>query len=136
MPLAELETKKLIKFTWLPEGITKEEPAEALVPKAGSMVDIIPYLQKRFNVSDSMVDRIRFFAAHGGKFHKELNLQYSVAGIQDFNQLYCEIVPEEEVEADLSVTRILGAFHFHKEPSKQHTQGVPFKFVVKKVSSK
>lgn len=132
MSLAELETKRLIKFTWLPEGITKEEPVETLVPKSGSMADIIPHIQKRFNITDDMVNRIRFFTAHVGKFHKDLALQYSVAGIQDYNQLYCEMVPEEEIEADLKVARILDCFHFHKEPSKQHTQGVPFKFVVKK----
>lgn len=44
--------------------------------------------------------------------------------------LYAEPIPAEE--SDLSDDYIIDAFHFHKEPSKPHTLGVPFKFVVKK----
>ncbi|KAF8540340.1 hypothetical protein BDD12DRAFT_734829 [Trichophaea hybrida] len=132
MSLAELETKKPLRFIWLPEGISKEEPAEALVPKAGTISDVIPYIMKRFNVSEQAVDRIRFFTSHAGKFHKEIPPNYSVVSFQEYTTLYCELVPEEEINCNLDVCRIIEAFHFQKEPSKTHNAGVPFKFVVKK----
>jgi len=132
MSLAELETKKPLRFVWLPEGISKEEQAEALVPKNGHISDVIPYVMKRFSVPEQSGNRIRFFSAHSGKFHKDIPLNYGVVGFQDYTTLYCELVPEEEVDCNLEVCRIIEAFHFQKEPSKTHNAGVPFKFVVKK----
>jgi ubiquitin carboxyl-terminal hydrolase 7 len=134
MSLAELETRKNLKFIWLADGITKEEPAETLVPKNGVMGDLIPYIQKRFGVSDQMVNRLRFFASNGGRYTKEFVHDFNVAAIHDYMTVYCEIVPEEELEMDLATSRTIEAFHYHKEPSKAHSQSVPFKFVVKKVS--
>lgn len=132
MSLAELETRRTMKFIWLGEGITKEESVEALVPKNGVMGDLIPYIQKRFNIADEVLPRIRFFRSHVGKYHKELISDFNVAAINDYMTLYCEIVPEEELHMDLATSRTIEAFHYHKEPSKVHTQSVPFKFVVKK----
>ncbi|KAI5780859.1 hypothetical protein EDC01DRAFT_257890 [Geopyxis carbonaria] len=131
MSLAELETKKILKFTYLPDGIAKEELCDALVPKSGSLADTIPTLQQRFGLSSEIVPRIRFFQAHLGKIHKEMPHGFSVAGMQDFTTLYAEIVPEEELAAGED-DRIIQAFHFQKEPSKVHSSGVPFTFVVKK----
>jgi ubiquitin carboxyl-terminal hydrolase 7 len=133
MPLAELETKRLIKFVWLPEGISKEEHVEALVPKNGTVADAVPYIQKRYNIDDSAAEKIRFFAAHAGKFHKDIPHVFNVAGIQEFMLLYAEIVPDEEHMANPEESRLIEAFHFQKEPSKPHTQGVPFQFLMKKV---
>lgn len=134
MSLAELETKKTIKFVWLPEGVAKEEATEYLVPKNGTVEDLIPHLLKKFNVSEqAAATRLRFFIAHQGKFQKEIPHNFGAAGIQDFTTLYAELVPQEELDADLEVCRMIEAFHFQKEPSKTHIQGVPFKFVVKKV---
>lgn len=133
MSLAELETKKPLKFFWLPEGISKEDYCEALVPKNGSFSDVLPYIMKKFNLPEQSLNRIRFFQSHSGKFRKEIPPDHSVVGLMDFTTLYAEIVPEEEIDCNLEVCRIIEAFHFHKEPSKIHTSGVPFKFVVKKV---
>lgn len=132
IPLSELETKKTLKLTWLNEGISKEELVEALVPKVGELADVIPTLQKKFKISDEDAGRIRFFQAHQGKINKELAHTFNVAGIQqDYMTLYGELVPLEEVEADIT-TKIIEAFHYSKEPSKVHNHGVPFRFVVKK----
>jgi ubiquitin carboxyl-terminal hydrolase 7 len=134
MSLAELETRKNVKFTWLTDGITREEPAESLVPKNGVMADLIPYIQKRFNVSDEQVPRIRFYSSHSGRYHKEYPLNFNVAALHDYMVVYGELVPQEESEMDLATARTIEAFHYHKEPSKVHSASVPFKFVVKKVS--
>jgi len=44
--------------------------------------------------------------------------------------LLVERIPDEEQDMD-EVDRYIYAFHFQKEPSKTHSFGIPFKFVVK-----
>jgi ubiquitin carboxyl-terminal hydrolase 7 len=130
--LAELETKRMFKFTWLPDGISKEEACETLVPKTGTISDLIPYLVNRYNLDTEQEQRIRFFTAHGGKFQKQLGRDYPVLQ-QDYNYVYAELMPEDELHFDPETSKLLEAFHFHKEPSKTHSTAVPFKFVIKKV---
>lgn len=132
LSLTELETKKLIKLCWLPEGIAKEEFLELLVPKNGQVQDIIPLLQKKLDIAEEKVQGIRFYESHVGKFHKELDPSFNVAGIQEYMSLFAEKIPEEELDM-AEEDRFIYAFHFQKEPSKAHSQGIPFKFVVKPV---
>ncbi|KAI9758437.1 MAG: hypothetical protein M4579_003067 [Chaenotheca gracillima] len=126
--LSELETKKLLKVTWLSEGITKDETFEILVAKNGVMGDIIPALKKKARLDDETASQIRLFEAHGYKIHKELQEDFSVASVNDFVTVYAEKMPQEELEAGKD-DRFISAFHFSKEPSKAH--GIPFIFLVK-----
>ncbi|KAF3940694.1 hypothetical protein ABW19_dt0201570 [Dactylella cylindrospora] len=128
MSLSELETKKLVKLNWITEGITKEETIELLVPKNGSMRDVLDLLQKKIGLSDEEVERVHFWETHAGKIYKDLDLLYGVAGINDFVNLHGEIETDENIPAD-DTERLIRCFHFSKEPSKSHN--VPFKFVVK-----
>lgn len=132
LSLTELETKKLIKLCWLPDGIAKEEFLELLVSKNGQVQDIIPLLQKKLDLAEEKMQGIRFYESHVGKFHKELEPSFSVAGIQEYMSLFAERTPEEELDM-AEEDRFIYAFHFQKEPSKAHSQGIPFKFVVKPV---
>lgn len=132
IPLAELETKKSIKLTWIHDGISKEEPLEALVPKIGEISDAIPTLQKKFKIPDEDIPRIRFFQGYQGRLTKELPQNYNIAGLQDYMTTYAELIPKEELEAGPTETKLVDCFHFQKEPSKVHVHGVPFKFVMRK----
>lgn len=132
LSLTELETKKLIKLCWLPDGIAKEEFLELLVPKNGQVQDIIPLLQKKLDLTEEQIQGIRFYESHVGKFQKELEFSFNVAGIQEYLSLFAERTPEEELDM-AEDDRFIYAFHFQKEPSKAHSQGIPFKFVVKPV---
>ena len=51
LSLAEIETRKILKVTWLSDGIQKEEQFDLLVPKLGTINDLILLLQKRVNVA-------------------------------------------------------------------------------------
>lgn len=135
LSLTELETKKVVKLMWLPEGISKEEQLEVLVPKSGQVQDIIPLLQQKLALDEEKVQGIRFYESHLGKFQKELALHFSVAGIQEYMTLFAERIPEEENEMT-DDDRFIYAFHFHKEPSKCHNSGIPFKFVIKNVCTR
>lgn len=148
MSLSDLEQRKTVKITWLSEGIVKEvrildcqhlttytdfqlqDPYDILVPKQGTIGDLIPTLQKRASLPDEIIEQIRFFEAHSGKVYKMLTESYAVASINEFMTIYAERTPEEELHADReSADRAILCFNFEKEPSKYH--GVPFIFLMK-----
>jgi ubiquitin carboxyl-terminal hydrolase 7 len=108
-----------------------QEVFQVLVPKNGVIADLFPLIQKKANLDDDALNNIRIYEAHAGKIYKELDDNFSVAGVNEFVVLYAEILPEEERNAGEG-DRSIYAFHFDKEPNKTH--GVPFKFVVKPVS--
>ena len=126
--LADYETKKLMKVMWLPEGINKEEQLEILVPKNGMIGDLINGVVKKLNLDGEIAQRLRICEIHAGKIHKELSEDFNVVGVNEFTVLYCEKIPEEELEPPEGAQAIY-AYHFDKEANKAH--GVPFKFVLK-----
>ncbi|KAL8923049.1 MAG: hypothetical protein Q9172_003295 [Xanthocarpia lactea] len=128
MSISELETKRNIRVHWLPEGVVKEEPLEILVPKNGVVEDLISPLQKKVNLSDEAVGKLRFYETHGCKIIKDLHPNSAFATISDFSTLFAELRPEEEDHPD-DGDQLIDAFHFDKETSKTH--GVPFRFVMK-----
>ncbi|PLN77676.1 ubiquitin C-terminal hydrolase [Aspergillus taichungensis] len=128
MSLSDYESKICLKVTWLPEGITKEQVVEVLVPRDGTVADILSGLQKKANLDDETIRNTRIYEAHGGKIYKEYQAESKVAGINEFVTLYATRVPEEEIEI-AEGERLINAFNFDREPSRPH--GVPFKFVVK-----
>ena len=134
LPLSELETKKVLKVTWLSDGIAASETLDLLVPKNGQVHDLIEALQKRVGFDDETASAIRVYESHSGKFLKALSNEFAVIGITDYVDVFAEKIPEEELPPKVEETdRLLNAFHFYREPVKVHTRGIPFKFVVKNV---
>ncbi|KAJ5665218.1 Ubiquitin carboxyl-terminal hydrolase 21 [Penicillium maclennaniae] len=128
MSLSDYESKKCIKVTLLPEGITKEEVVEVLVARNGNVAEILSELQTKANLNDETAHDLRLLEVMGGKIKQELRDDYSVTNINDYSTLYAERTPAEELNKD-DEDRIISAFNFDREPSRTH--GVPFKFVVK-----
>lgn len=131
--LAEMETKKQLKLTWLSEGITKEETFDVLVPRTGTVRDFIGPLRAQAKFQEEDEPRVRFFEVHGNKIFKELDDSHPIASFNEFITIYAELTPKEEDDADPAVDRGIYCFHFEKEPTKVHS--VPFKFIVKPVRS-
>lgn len=129
--LAELETKKQVKLTWLSEGITKEEVFDVLVPRTGVVRDFIAPLRAKAKFKEEDEPRVRFYEVHSNKVFKELDDDHPVSGFNNFITIYAELTPKEEDDADPAVDRPVYCFHFDKEPTKVHS--VPFKFIVKPV---
>lgn len=130
LPLVELETKKIIKVKWLPDGINTVETHDLLIPKNGQVSDVLKTLQAKLNLDQEKMDQIRLFEGHSGKFLKFITPDFSVLGIPEYVDVYAEKIPEDELnieEGDKCIT----AFHFQREPVKVHLSGVPFCFVVK-----
>ncbi|KOS19761.1 Ubiquitin carboxyl-terminal hydrolase 21 [Escovopsis weberi] len=126
MSLAEFDTKKSIKLTWLSEGITKEEPFDLLVPKTGTVEDVIQTLIKKAKIPDEAEEgRIRIYETNSNRFYREPLREHPVANLNDYTQIYAERVPEEEESADCNLIQV---FHFQNEVSRMH--GVPFRFLI------
>lgn len=99
----------------------------------GVIRDLLLGLQKKANIDDEVLQHVRIYETHGGKVYKELGEEYPVTTISEFTILYAEVVPEEERNANVDQgDTAIYCFHFDKEPNKPH--GVPFKFLMKRVS--
>lgn len=122
--LKELEQRKSIKVTWLPEGISKEETYDLMIPRTAHVAEVLEALQKKANISDDMMKNVRLYEVHGSKFFKYLPMDYQVMSINEFFLLYAAAFPEDDTS-----TRKISVFHFDKEPAKVH--GVPFQFPLK-----
>jgi len=120
LSLKELEQRKGVRITWLPDGIVKEEAYELMIPRTGIVSDVLATLQKKASINDEVMAHVRIYEAHSGKFFKYLPMDYSILSINEFFVLYAAHFPEDESAKKISV------FHFDKEPNKTH--GVPFQF--------
>ncbi|KAG9246426.1 ubiquitin carboxyl-terminal hydrolase-like protein [Calycina marina] len=127
MSLAELETKKAYKITLISEGITKEELFEVLVPRNGTVADLVTNLIKKSGIEDEdTAGPIRIYETLRYKIHRELSREATVATMTEYLTLCAERIPKEEL--DLPHDELIRAFHFEKDPDKTH--GVPFHFKI------
>ncbi|PSK36766.1 hypothetical protein B9Z65_1949 [Elsinoe australis] len=130
MSLADLEQRKIVKVLWLSDGISKEEQHDILVPKSGTMSDVLPVLAKKASIPDDKLEQVRFLEATSGKIQKLITSNVPVANMNEFSTVYAEITPEEEASiADDAPDRLACAFHYEKDPSKTHN--IPFVFLLK-----
>jgi ubiquitin carboxyl-terminal hydrolase 7 len=127
LSLKELEQRKAIKITWLPEGLSKEEEHTLMIPRTAHIADIVEALAKKANISDEVSEKVRVYEAHNSKFYKALSPDHQVMGIGEYLHLYAAVFPEDDSTKKISV------FHFDKEPAKVH--GVPFQFPIHEVGA-
>ncbi|KAH8731800.1 hypothetical protein GQ44DRAFT_698046 [Phaeosphaeriaceae sp. PMI808] len=123
MSLTELEQRKSIKITWLPEGLSKEEEYTLMIPRNAQVSDLLEALQKKASISAETMSKVMVYEAHSHKFHKSLPPDHQIINLYDYTQLYAMPIPEDESSRKIMV------FHFDREPSKTH--GIPFQFALK-----
>lgn len=76
------------------------------------------------------MQQIRLYETHSCRIFKQIDESHPIAEINEFMNIYCERIPEEELNMDPEAgDRVVNCFHFEKEPGKAH--GVPFFFLVK-----
>lgn len=147
--LSELENKKSLKVTWLYEGITKDvsltgiehsfnsgvnhiqqETYDLLVPKDGTVSDVIAALVKRANLdSEATKGPIRLYEVSSHKITREFQRNHRVAVMNEFGGLVAERIPQDEISVPPS--DLINVFHYQVDPLKVH--GVPFRFRIKQV---
>jgi ubiquitin carboxyl-terminal hydrolase 7 len=149
MSLADMESRREITVTWLPDGanvlvhtpfllgdlILEQEPVTLLVNRQATMDEIAQSLvAKHASIPAEMHDRIRLFEARQHRDYREFQptQNLSMAGLETSygSQLFAEPIPLEEEEAG-ELDKFIVVVHFQKEFTRLH--GVPIKFVVKPV---
>jgi len=121
--LVEMEQRKPVKITWLPEGLSKEEEYTLMVPKNAQIADLLSALQKKASISNEIMSRVRVFESNMHKFAKLLQPEYGIMNVYEYTTLYAAPYPEEDSAKTIS------AFHFDREASKAH--GIPFQIALK-----
>ena len=96
-----------------------------MIPKNAQLSDVLQALQKKANISDEVMSKVRAYEVHMHKFQKALPLDFPVMSLYDYTQVFVAPLPEDES------TRKITVFHFDREPSKAH--GIPFQFSLKEV---
>lgn len=129
--LSELEQKKAIRLTWVSEGLAKEELIELLVPKTGTVADIIHELKRKLTL-DSPSEAFKIFSILNSKISKDITPDYPVSSILDHQVLIAQKLAAEDRVAEEKSGPLINVFHFEKEPSKTH--GIPFVFRLLPVS--
>lgn len=134
MSLAEYESKKLVRFIYLTEGLSQEHRHEVLLPQTGKISDVLAYLSSKAKLSAEERDRVVFWSARNHVFVENLPRDRSVMELDDSVTVYCQQLADDEVEwygkgnlvEDGVMVRV---FQYHREPG--HSHGVPFKFLLK-----
>ena len=129
--IVELETKRSLKVVWTGIQNKEESTHPFLLPKTSMVHDLTEHLSKQ--VQPTGTGRIRVFeVAKDGRTQKEFTGSEMIGNIPDPVELFAEEIPREELDAE-DHDKIINVFHFTRDVARTH--GVPFKFVVKPVSS-
>jgi ubiquitin carboxyl-terminal hydrolase 7 len=150
--IVELETKRSLKVIWTGIHNREESTHTFLLPKTSMVHELADHLSKQVTMSANGQGsgKIRVFeVSKDGKTQKEFTGSEMIGNIPDPVELYAEVkkhwlycefvhslvlkeISLEEHYAD-DADKVISVFHFSKEV--QRTHGVPFRFVVKPVSS-
>lgn len=148
MSLHEFETKKLVKFLWLPkEGIMHEQRHESLLPKTATVGDVVAELPGKVDgLKPEDREQIKVWLVQGHRIEDLLLPQFPVISLQSYQQLCIGLQSDEEVayydqQQQLQQQqppaggahqqyRLIEVFHFYRDLSNTH--GIPFTFVLKR----
>jgi ubiquitin carboxyl-terminal hydrolase 7 len=94
-----------------------------MVPKNAQVSDLLEALQKKANIGDEVMPKLRAYETHMHKVHKVLPRDHSVLSLYEYTQILVAPFPDDQS------TKTIMVFHYDKESSKPH--GVPFQFSLK-----
>lgn len=134
MSLAEFESKKLVRFIYLTEGLSQEHRHEVLLPQSGTVADLITYISAKVKLNETEQARLVFWTARNHVLVEELSRSASVMTIDESVLVYCQQLADEEIEwiengGPSEQGSMIRVFQYHREPS--HAHGVPFMFLLK-----
>ncbi|KAG0269930.1 hypothetical protein DFQ27_001479 [Actinomortierella ambigua] len=128
MSIVELESKRLIKVTWLGPGM-KEEVHELLLPRSSTLQSLLEAMLPKIKPPLSGSQKLRIFGTYSSKHARDFGPGDPLAAVHDSLSVYMEELPMEEVEMSPE-DHLIHCFHFTGDPSRMH--GVPFRMVIKK----
>lgn len=90
--ITEFEVKKYMKITFLDSQLKEQPIADPpLVPKNGTVADIIEALKPKVKLSENGTGKIRLFEVNNGKLGKEYVPEDLIKDISDSTNLYAEV---------------------------------------------
>ncbi|KAF9172197.1 hypothetical protein BGX20_006156 [Mortierella sp. AD010] len=125
--IVELESKRLVKVTWLGPTMKDESTHELLLLKTSSMSAIIDMLLPKINIPQERAQGLHIFSVSNGKLIKEYLYSDPISILYDVN-LYVEEVPADEQELPEDQDP-LPCFHFQGDVGRTHS--IPFNIVIK-----
>lgn len=137
MSLQEFETKKLVKFLWLPkEGILHDQRHESLVPKTATVSEILAELPGKVDgLKPEELGQVKVWLVQNHRIESQLPPSYPVISFQPYQQLCIGLMSDDEfayynIPEKRALYRMVEVFHFYRDINSTH--GVPFTFVLKK----
>ncbi|ORZ20052.1 cysteine proteinase [Lobosporangium transversale] len=126
--IVELESKRLIKVTWLGPTLRDEVTHELLVLKTSTINGVIQALIPKVQLSPDGTQKLRTFAVSNGRLMKELGPSDPINMVPDMFSLYVEEIPVDLYEIGENDIK-LPCFHFQGDVNRTHS--IPFNIVVK-----
>jgi len=147
--LNELENMKSIKVHWLTSGYIHYQVLDILIPKTGTVQDLIDKLQHKLGFDEKDKDKVLVWSNVNFKFYHILYPEVQVSSLENTLSIFAAILPEEVVTLDkqfnaeedeeLNATeaaeaedkeveseRLVPVLQFNKDPSRLH--GISFIF--------
>ena len=136
LSLADMESRREMTITWLPEGVSVLEPVTLLVSRQATFEEVVQALvKKQSNIPPEIQERIRIFDVRGNKEYREFqpSQAISTANLDTSygTNFFAEVIPKEEEEMT-DQDKFIIVVHYAKELIRLH--GVPVKFVVRPVN--
>ena len=103
---------------------------ELLIPKTGTVKDLLHELKKKLSLDDADAHDIRVYTVYTGKIQKELVMDFPIQNLPDYTLLMAQHVGDEDILPPEGC-RPISCFSFERDPAKHH--GYPFKFHLKPV---
>lgn len=147
MSLSVFETKRLVKFVWIPkEGIMHGQRHESLVPREAVIEEILQQLPEKVGIKPEEVGRVKIWLVRDCLIYRLVNPGLAVESIQD-SHLCMSLMSDEEYEyqqqkapsqngeehgdkSNVNNYKLIEVFHFYRDLSETH--GIPFTFVLKR----
>ncbi|KAI9295768.1 cysteine proteinase [Neoconidiobolus thromboides FSU 785] len=121
--IVELESKRNVQVIYLGDSIKDETTFDLLVPKDGSMKEVLELLYEKLEEVNIKVENIQCYEADQARFAGFVEEDLLVSELSKHAVIYAEtITPENSKTQESDV--LVPVFHFSKEEIRTH--GTPF----------
>ncbi|KAI7815889.1 ubiquitin carboxyl-terminal hydrolase 5 [Gamsiella multidivaricata] len=126
--IVELESKRLVKVTWLGPTMKDESTHELLLLKTSTLSALVDALLQKVKLDPNGTQKLRTFGVFNGKPIKEYGPLDPISSIHDSLPIYVEQIPTDELDRK-DDEQIIPCFHFQGDVSRTHS--IPFRMVIK-----
>ncbi|EPY51310.1 ubiquitin carboxy terminal hydrolase Ubp22 [Schizosaccharomyces cryophilus OY26] len=126
--LSDLDKKRLLRVTWLFEGLANAELIDVYIYKIGNVSDVFNAVCEKYPELELPNQKVRFYEVLEYKWYRDINMRTMIRSLNPFARIIGEVIPEEEINLQ-DDERVIVVYHFHKDIARMHS--IPFKFVIK-----